>query len=448
MKASLFSFSFSLAVLVLVVSASNGEDAAQLNKDAITIAQQGRLQEALELFHRAVRLDPENAEFINNLGVTEMRLGMFAEAKTSFQRALEIDPYNAEANDNIIELQGFMERQGMDVDEAWFWEEEGEEIQHHVEPLPRIPLSELYLPENEKYAEGKTPFILTEAVDGSWENTNGWSLDYFKREFPNAHVDFYPHNMASSNVRPYIVPMMQALEEFERPSGAFRRDPRHPGTYMMWNMNLDDWEALGKDFGVLPELFRSDEAWIEGCLGTRDLRNEFHIVSHWRMLLIGTEGAGMFNHQDTLRTSSYQVQLRGNKTWHLCGPDQNPFMYNAGDVNTFRPNYARFPLAKKLRCYLDTVQPGEMVFYQKDWWHQTYNSGDLSVAVSSTLVDRYNFREVAEEFQADCSREKARLIRPSDTLCKELNKCYEWWETAYAGAFEHITAPNEAVCNL
>ena len=39
------------------------------------------------------------------------------------------------------------------------------------------------------------------------------------------------------------------------------------------------------------------------------------------LIMGGGQGAGMFLHADTLRTSSWQLQIRGRKKWHLCnGP--------------------------------------------------------------------------------------------------------------------------------
>ena len=51
-----------------------------------------------------------------------------------------------------------------------------------------------------------------------------------------------------------------------------------------------------------------------------------------------------------------QVQVRGRKRWHLCHPDNEPYMYGAGRVNCFNPDYRNFPLMKKASCFLDTVR--------------------------------------------------------------------------------------------
>jgi hypothetical protein len=63
----------------------------------------------------------------------------------------------------------------------------------------------------------------------------------------------------------------------------------------------------------------------------------------------------MFNHMDTLRTASFQIQLSGIKRWHICGPSENHKMYEASDVNAFAPDYDRYPLFLDADCYLDEV---------------------------------------------------------------------------------------------
>ena len=81
----------------------------------------------------------------------------------------------------------------------------------------------------------------------------------------------------------------------------------------------------------MPELFKQDRHWLElgQCFNDAATRERFSLLSHWRMLLIGERGAGMFNHKDTLRVSSYQLQLQGKKRWHLCyGPTQGAFIYS------------------------------------------------------------------------------------------------------------------------
>lgn len=99
---------------------------------------------------------------------------------------------------------------------------------------------------------------------------------------------------------------------------------KHPGTYIQWNLPLSIWNDLLDEVGrdSFPPLFLEDDAWLEGCMSSDKLRSEYLLETHWRMMLIGTKGAGMFNHQDTLRTASWQAQIKGSKSWHLCGPSE------------------------------------------------------------------------------------------------------------------------------
>ena len=53
------------------------------------------------------------------------------------------------------------------------------------------------------------------------------------------------------------------------------------------------------------------------CFDSLEAGNQtanFELETHWRMLIVGGGvGAGMFLHADTLRTSSWQLQIRGRK---------------------------------------------------------------------------------------------------------------------------------------
>jgi len=68
------------------------------------------------------------------------------------------------------------------------------------------------------------------------------------------------------------------------------------GTYIQWNINNTDWAKLRADRMSLPYMFTRDEEWLDQCLPTAELRQEYTKKVHWRMMLIGNKGAGMFNH--------------------------------------------------------------------------------------------------------------------------------------------------------
>jgi len=318
--------------------------------------------------------------------------------------------------------------------------------------LPRVHMAHMGLSENAEYAAGRAPFVLVGAMDG-------WNMTKFlpralAQHFPASTVDFYPHNMDQVTVRPFLVPLSQAFSEQSSPSGSFPQSLSAPGSYIQWNVRQEDWEQLREWMGPpgLLSLFRLDDAWLmpvhflaanhfggsadvaadpaldHQCLNSHALRNAFALRTHWRMVLIGSRGAGMFNHQDVLRTASFQAQVHGAKRWHLCAPSESRVLYGAGQVDTFDPDYTRFPLYEQSRhCFDDVVTAGEMVFYPADWWHQTENVQAPSVALTDTIMDGNNHELIIDELRQECAVGKYNWGF-SKELCESLlQHCFPFW---------------------
>ena len=190
----------------------------------------------------------------------------------------------------------------------------------------------------------------------------------------NETADFYPESMVEHTVHPFLLPFGRALQELLAPSQDYAT-PQSPrgGRYLHLNMG----NALWRDYlaalapAAVPAHLDTADAWLAAGLG-EPLASDFAIGNHWRMLLVGSEGAGMVSHQDILKTASYQLQLAGVKTWHICAPSQSPHL--SVDMDMFAPDYARFPGALAASCYLDAARPGDVVFYPADYWHQTLNT--------------------------------------------------------------------------
>jgi histone arginine demethylase JMJD6 len=148
-------------------------------------------------------------------------------------------------------------------------------------------------------------------------------------------------------------------------------------------------------------------------------------------MLIGEKDSGMFLHKDTLHTASWQAQFSGEKRWHLCGPSEDSFMYKAGDVDAFSPDYGRFPLFREASCLQVTVSPGDVIYYPKDWWHQTQNLVSPTISVTGTLVSRGNYASVREELVNNCEG-RGGTFRPDAELCTALEQCYKTWDRTFA----------------
>jgi len=69
-----------------------------------TLLNQGRREEALKTFDKAVQLKPDSAELWINLGDVLQKLERSDEALLCFQHALKLDPHNSNAADRSASL--------------------------------------------------------------------------------------------------------------------------------------------------------------------------------------------------------------------------------------------------------------------------------------------------------------------------------------------------------
>jgi hypothetical protein len=194
------------------------------------------------------------------------------------------------------------------------------QLRHPALPLPRTPATQLHVSQSyARFARGLAPFIVTGIMDHpAWaerERSTGVRLSHvtaLAARFPDVRVDYYPHHMEASNVQPLFEALPTAVADLRNAApraatAAYPRSRASTARCLQWNMDAGAWRRVARLLGPLAPLFTSDEPWLDGCLGSDALRDEFFRMTHWRMLLVGTQEAGMFNHKDTLRTSSWQV---------------------------------------------------------------------------------------------------------------------------------------------
>jgi len=144
-------------------------------------------------------------------------------------------------------------------------------------------------------------------------------------------------------------------------------------------------------------------------------------LMRWFIVYVGESGGGMFNHFDRHMTSAWQVQVRGQKRWHMCGPDQTPYMYGRAGVDVFNPDYDHSPLFLDADCFDDVVSAGEMVFYPGGWWHATQTLSTPTVSISALSVDPRNRKDFGGAIHEECTPSPSRP-RPnySPRLCQPL----------------------------
>jgi Flp pilus assembly protein TadD len=83
-----------------------GKDPESVHEQALVLANEGDLEQALPYFKRAAQLDPSKETYWSNLGVTQMRLNLLDDALVSFTRGSRINPDSSLINENINALQG------------------------------------------------------------------------------------------------------------------------------------------------------------------------------------------------------------------------------------------------------------------------------------------------------------------------------------------------------
>ena len=401
-------------------------------QEGIRLANEGQMDESVRWFKRALKLDPLNADYWVNYGVTQMRRRKYKIAKDSFLEALRLNPRLMLADTNLRELKNlaselFYEGELAPIVSPDDWVNTNANLRKSFKKLRH---EELYLPENRIYLEGKLPFILF-GFENYW-NLRNLTFDYLRTHFGNTLADFYPHNIPFAGVHPLMTSLTEALDDFERPSlGKYSRDLQYPGTYIQWNLDSEIWlKFIMKIVKELPPMFSYDDLWLNDCLPSVELRDMYMKRTHWRMMLIGSKGAGMFNHMDVLRTSSWQAQFVGKKIWHICDPSQGFALYGAGKIDVFHPDYQTYPRFAEADCYEGVVEAGEFIYYPMDYWHQTRNLETPSISITSTMVDQDNWRAVIAELRDECSFKRYNWGF-SDQLCEQLRVCYRWWENRF-----------------
>jgi hypothetical protein len=327
--------------------------------------------------------------------------------------------------------------------------------------LRRVTVAEL---ERDPYlSAGHEPFILEGAME-SWGSMELFKDEgFFRREFPESIVDFYPRNLHKSEFKPYLVPM--GGKDFA--NGFFLPDEGARGTgddfysqsrYIHWRMHLSEFQEIKHLFEPLPNFMKVDETWMEKCFPgkTRDewpLDNFFR-HAHWRIIIIGQKNSSMFMHGDGFQTATFVSQFVGRKRWIVCSPEYARNLYRAGDIDMIHPetiDHVKFPLAKHADCSDSIVYPGEIIYYPAHWWHQTFNLDTPTISMAGRRIDGHNFKEVSKELEGRCNshQEDISKIWPgaapilSKTVCQHIPHCSKIWQLLWDTPLSFMEAAND-----
>lgn len=434
---------------------SLSDDHWALRDSAVRLSEAGKVRAAIPLFQAAVALRPNDPQSHSDEGVSWMRMQEYRDAWGAYKRALGIDPSHGLALQNKKELAAFLQ-QGPD----------GRAIMRNNEarPKPRPP-------RQREHVVTEIPVLTSVAIDTAWwrspfileetrgrkrreRQANASSLEAaLKAAFPDGRAEYYPGGMVHADVKPTLVPLAEALFRLRSPAGSAGK------AGLQLNLTPERWERMLELAGVSMPSFITSPGGVapgtlpgEACHQAMEAANQsanFELETHWRLLVMGGgAGAGMFLHADTLRTSSWQMQIRGRKRWHLCsgagGQQAASHTYcGAGVLDTFDPDYRSCAAFRNAQCQEGVLSPGQVLYYPEDYWHQTTSLDEGAAAISGTVVTPSNGAMVASELRAECDGANRIIARGSTQLCAAMASCLGGW-TKLAGGKEPVSSAAQA----
>jgi tetratricopeptide (TPR) repeat protein len=105
----------------------------------LRLARQGKFDQAVSCFEKAIELDPKSASAHNNLGLALAQLNRNSEAKANFLRAIELNPRLAVAHFNladILETEGDLDRARKHFEDALRLNPGDAEAQRRLKRIP------------------------------------------------------------------------------------------------------------------------------------------------------------------------------------------------------------------------------------------------------------------------------------------------------------------------
>ncbi|KAM7406845.1 hypothetical protein PAMA_002853 [Pampus argenteus] len=146
-----------------------------------------------------------------------------------------------------------------------------------------------------------------------------------------------------------------------------------------------DYKYIAMLFQDQPSMFE-DVKWSEFGFEGRNGRES--------TLWIGTKGANTPCHLDSYGCNLV-LQVQGQKRWHLFPPDDTSKLFPTripyeessvfSQVDVLHPDLRRFPAFQGARAHTVTLQPGQVLYVPKHWWHYVESVDPITVSVNSWI---------------------------------------------------------------
>ncbi|XP_070771064.1 HSPB1-associated protein 1 homolog [Enoplosus armatus] len=146
-----------------------------------------------------------------------------------------------------------------------------------------------------------------------------------------------------------------------------------------------DYKYIAILFQDQPSMFE-DVKWSEFGFEGRNGRES--------TLWIGTEGANTPCHLDSYGCNLV-LQVHGRKRWHLFPPGDTVNLYPTripyeessvfSQVDVLHPDLRRFPAFQAARAHTVTLQPGQVLYVPRHWWHYVESVDPITVSVNTWI---------------------------------------------------------------
>lgn len=146
-----------------------------------------------------------------------------------------------------------------------------------------------------------------------------------------------------------------------------------------------DYKYITVLFHDQPEMFE-DVKWSEFGFDGRNGRES--------TLWIGTDGANTPCHLDTYGCNLV-LQVQGRKRWYLFPPEDTAKLYPTripyeessifSQVDVLHPDLDEFPGFRRARPHIVTLEPGQVLYVPRHWWHYVESIDPITVSVNSWI---------------------------------------------------------------
>ncbi|KAG7220315.1 hypothetical protein INR49_010149 [Caranx melampygus] len=146
-----------------------------------------------------------------------------------------------------------------------------------------------------------------------------------------------------------------------------------------------DYKYIANVFQDQPSMFE-DVKWSDFGFEGRNGRES--------TLWIGTEGANTPCHLDSYGCNLV-LQVQGRKRWHLFPPEDTSKLYPTripyeessvfSQVDVLHPDLSRFPDFQRARVHTVTLQPGQVLYVPRHWWHYVESVDPITVSINSWI---------------------------------------------------------------